>query len=69
MLILLFRKYHDWKDLPTSINILWRRIGAMWHMLHCKLFIIFGLSLLVLYSPLRGFSPVALVFPSHQKPQ
>ena len=27
-----------------------------------------GLSLLVLYSALRGFSPGAPVFPSHQKP-
>ena len=27
-----------------------------------------GLSLLVLYSAMRGFSPGTLVFPSHQKP-
>ena len=27
-----------------------------------------GLSLLVLYSPMRGFSPGTPVFPSHQKP-
>ena len=27
-----------------------------------------GLSLLVLYSAMRGFSPVTPVFPSHQKP-
>ena len=30
--------------------------------------VICGLSLLVLYSVLRGFSPGAPVFPSHQKP-
>ena len=30
--------------------------------------VICGLSLLVLYSAMRGFSPGTLVFPSHQKP-
>ena len=30
--------------------------------------VIYGLSLLVLYSALRGFSPDTPVFPSHQKP-
>ena len=30
--------------------------------------VICGLSLLVLYSALRGFSPGTPVFPSHQKP-
>ena len=29
--------------------------------------VICGLSLLVLYSAIRGFSPVTSVFPSHQK--
>ena len=30
--------------------------------------VICGLSLLVLYSAMRGFSPGTPVFPSHQKP-
>ena len=30
--------------------------------------VICGLSLLVLYSAMRGFSPDTPVFPSHQKP-
>ena len=30
--------------------------------------VICGLSLLVLYSAMRGFSPATPVFPSHQKP-
>ena len=31
-------------------------------------FVMFGLTLLALYSPLRGFSPGTLIFPSPQNP-
>ena len=44
------------------------RLAPMWPGFNSLSGVICGLSLLVLYSAQRGFSPSTLVFPSPQKP-